>query len=91
MQVREKWTKKGPRRGWERVSGLSQLDLGLVEGSEIPQGLGFEPVGDGPGLFPGVGAVMGGECFDPGHHVPGIGPTGCDFHANSVFSHGSCK
>ena len=77
--------KKMPPKGlWAvlgLVLGLGQLDLGLVEGSEVAQGLRFEPVGDRPGLFPGIGAVMGGECFDPGQHVPGIGPTGSDFHA----------
>ena len=73
------------------VLGLGQLDLCLVEGSEVAQGLRFEPIGDGPGLFPGIGAVMGGECLNPGHHVPGIGPTGGDFHADSVSSHGVNK
>ena len=73
------------------VLGLGQLDLGFVEGSEVPQGLRFEPIGDGPRLFPGIGAVMGGECLNPGHHVPGIGPTGGDFHSDSVSSHGVNK
>ena len=91
MQVREKWTKKRPPEGLGRVSGLGELDFCLVEGSEIPQGLRIEPIGDRPGLFPGVGAVVGGESLNPGHHVPGIGSTGCDFHADSVSSHGVNK
>ena len=73
------------------VLGLGELDFCLVEGSEVPQGLWIESIGDGPGLFPGIGAVMGGECLNPGHHVPGIGATGGDFHADSVSSHGACK
>ena len=38
-----------------------------------------------------VGAVMGGECLNPGQHVPGIGSTGGDFDADSVSSHGVNK
>ena len=95
MQVRRKWTQKKPPEGLGSVVGLvlglGQLDLGFVEGSEVPQGLRFEPIGDGPGLFPGVGAVMGGECLNPGQHVPGIGSTGGDFDADSVSSHGVNK
>ena len=61
------------------VLGLGQLDFCLVEGSEVPQGLRFEPIGDGPRLFPGIGAVMGGECLNPGHHVPGLAPPAVIF------------
>ena len=95
MQVRRKWTQKKPPKGLGSVVGLvlglGQLDFCLVEGSEVPQGLRFEPIGDGPRLFPGIGAVMGGECLDPGHHVPGVGLAGGDFHADSVSSHGVNK
>ena len=73
------------------MSGLGELDFCLVEGSEVPQGLRIEPIGDRPGLFPGVGAVVGGECLNPGQHVPGIGPTGGDSDADSVSSHGLNK
>ena len=74
-----------------RVLGLGELDFCLRQWPMVPQGLRFEPIGDGPGLFPGVGAVMGGECLNPGQHVPGIGSTGGDFHSDSVSSHGVCK
>ena len=36
--------KKRPPEGLGRVSGLGQLDLGLVEGSEVAQGLRFVSV-----------------------------------------------
>ena len=48
MQVRRKWTQKKPPEGLGSVVGLvlglGQLDLGFVEGSEVPQGLRFVSV-----------------------------------------------
>jgi len=70
------------------VLGLGELDFCLVEGSKVPQGLRFEPIGDRPGLFPGVGAVMGGECFNPCQHFPRMGFACCDSDSDSVSSHG---
>ena len=57
----------------------------------VPQGLRFEPIGHGPRLFPGIVPVMGGKGLNPGHHVPGVGPTGSDSYADSVSSHGFNK
>ena len=73
------------------VLGLGELDFCLVKGSEVPQGFRFEPIGDHPGLFPGVGAVMGGECFNPLQHLPRMGRPCCDSDSDSVFSHGVNK
>ena len=47
MQVRRKWTQKKPPKGLGSVVGLvlglGELDFCLVEGSEVAQGLRFEP------------------------------------------------
>ena len=73
------------------VLGLGELYFCLVKGSEVPQGFRFEPIGDRPGLFPGVGAVMGGECFNPCQHFPRMGFACCDSDSDSVSSHGVNK
>ena len=87
-------TKKAP--GGAGVGGWPGARPGSARflpcgGVRSPPGARFEPIGDGPGLFPGIGAVMGGECLDPGHHIPGVSLAGGDFHADSVSSHGVNK
>ena len=71
------------------VLGLGELHFCLMKGSKIAQGFRFEAIGDRPRLFPSVGAVMGGECFDPLHHLPRMGCACCDLDSDSVSSHGA--